>query len=174
MDPKIPVIVLPATICDNLKHQKRCSDVLFFLECDATQWDIQVSSLGVWHLLTLSLGIVFLFTATTTHVIQKSTYQNNKNPNWDLDLSSVTAANPMREALTGTTNNFASFRVGDQKPTFTLTFKGNGATLLHHIEGLLTTKYRKTTVAIRAFNGNRLVSTKVRLQCNLTWRPPWY
>ena len=45
MDPNIPIMVLPGTIwsfqvlnrvldiCDNLKHQKRCSEVLFFLEC---------------------------------------------------------------------------------------------------------------------------------------------
>ena len=44
LDPKVPIMVLPgifgpsrysieSSICDNMKHQKRCSEVSFFLEC---------------------------------------------------------------------------------------------------------------------------------------------
>ena len=39
------------SICDNLKHQKRCSEVLFFLECTwIVQWHVRaISTSGHWQ-----------------------------------------------------------------------------------------------------------------------------
>ena len=103
-------------------------------------------------------------TATTTQEIQESTYQNNDNPYWYLYISSENLPNhPIEEALRGTTRNFASFQVGDQNPEFTIFFHtGPHTTLLHRIEGQLTTKYSNTRVTILAFNGNSVVSRVVR------------
>ena len=108
----------------------------------------------------------FFITDTKKKVIAKYTYSRG-NKHWYLTMSTTYRKNPTRKALRRKHpkgfDNYAGFKIGDQNPQLSLTFRGDGKKKLHFLEGQFRTSLSNQNVTVTVNNGNNVVFTKASL-----------